>query len=379
MKLTLSRYIFKEVCTIFFVSLLVFIFIIMTTEIIKITELIINQRFHLSQVLIIILSILPRIIIFSLPATCLMCVLLTFLRLSTDNEVIALNASGISLFQMLPSVILFSSVSLIFALFISIYAIPLGNSSYKKVLYRVIESKADVTIKERIFYEPFNDVGFYVNSFYAKERTMKDLFVVDKRGVPITNTIIAKEGKILSNPKSKIVTIYFRDGIVSTVGKGFKTASITVFDSYVLKIDLNEILASMVSQEKEPKEMSISELINHLAESKTDPLKYNRIGIELFEMFSIPIAIFLLGIIGAPLGANVRSRGRSLGIILSLIIFLLYYISLMIVRYICEMGALNPAIGVWLPDLFLLISCLYLLLRVGNDRHITLFEKLSSR
>jgi lipopolysaccharide export system permease protein len=379
LKTILFKYIFKEICAIFLVSLLIFVFIILATEMMKITELVINQGLHLTQVFLIILSLLPRIIIFSLPATCLMCVLLTFLRLSTDNEVVALNASGISLYQLLPPVAVFSSLSLLVSLFISVYAIPLGNSFFQNVRYKVIESTADIPIKERIFHEPIKDIVFYVNSFSTTDRTMKDLFIVDKRGIPITNTIIAKKGKILFDPKRKVATIHFTEGTILTVDKNFKTTSTTIFDAYDLKIDLHDLITTMTSRIKGPKEMTVGELISNLKKPTTDMMKYNRIEIELFEMFSIPLAIFLLGIIGAPLGAHVRSRGRPLGIVLSLFTFLIYYISLMSVRYICELGILKPGIGVWLPDLFLFIICIYILKKTANDRPIILLGRLSSQ
>ena len=377
MKRTLFQYLFKEICTVFLVSLFVFVFVIMAAEMMKIMEMVINQGLQIPQVLVIIISMLPQIINFSLPATCLMCVLLTFLRLSADNEVIALNSSGISLYQMLPSVLVFASLSFIFALFTSIYAIPLGNSSSKNVLYKAVESKTDLDIKERIFHEPFENVVFYVNHFSPKDRTMKDIFVMDKQGVLTNHTIIAKGGKIISNPGQRIITIHFTDVTILNVDKNFKTTRTIETDSYDFTIDLDEIMAKMVSRGKGTKEMSIRELIDHRKKSKKDPLRYNQIGLQLFEMFSIPVAVFFLGIIGAPLGAHVKSRGRPTGIVLSLFIFLVYYISLMCVRYFCEMGALPPVIGVWLPDLFLLISCIYLLRRVANDRTIPFLEKLS--
>ena len=83
-----------------------------------------------------------------------------------------------------------------------------------------------------------------------------------------------------------------------------------------------------------------------------------------------------MGLIGAPLGAHVRARGRSMGIVISLLIFLVYYVCLMSVRYICETGTLPPSLGVWIPDLFLLITCVYLIRRVANDRRIGLLYGL---
>jgi len=340
------------------------------------TDLLVNQRVNPGQILKIILCLFPQAILFSMPAVCLMSVLLAFIRLSADNEIMALNASGISLFQIMAPVIFFSFICYIFASIIAIYWVPWGNSSYRDVIFRIVKSKADVAIKGRIFYEPFDNVVFYVNSFSSKERTMKDLFVVDRQDQQVTATIVAKKGKIIPSNGSDIVTIHFMDGTIFTNEMDFNKARTIKFDTYDLNIDLRDVMSSMVSREKEPKEMYISELIENLKKSRDKSINSNLIRINLFEMFSIPLATFILGLIGAPLGAHVKGRGYTKGIIVSLIIFLAYYISLMGVRYISEIGILAPPIGVWIPVFFLLFICAYLLIQATNYRPLDFLKRL---
>jgi lipopolysaccharide export system permease protein len=95
------------------------------------------------------------------------------------------------------------------------------------------------------------------------------------------------------------------------------------------------------------------------------------------EKFSIPLAVFFMGIIGVPLGAQIRYRGRFLGIVISLMIFLVYYLCLAGVRSISETGVLSPAFGAWLPNLFLFISCIYLLHRAANERSINILDRIT--
>ncbi|MFC1531935.1 LptF/LptG family permease [Thermodesulfobacteriota bacterium] len=377
LRLTLFKYLSREIWSIFFVSLLVFIFIIMATRMMGM-DLLVNQRVSPVHILNIVLCLLPRVIIFSMPAACLMCVLLAFIRISSDNEIIALSSSGISLYQMLAPVIFFSLMSYLIASFIAIYGVPWGNRSYRDVIYRIIKSKANVDIKEKIFYEPFDGMVFYINSFSPRERTMKDLFVVDRQTSLTARTIVAKKGRILSNRDSNIITIHFIDGTIFMIEKDFGTTRSMKFDTFDLNIDLRDIMSRIVSREKEPKEMYIRELIHNLKTSQEKSLK-NLMGIKLFEMFSIPLAIFIMGIIGAPLGAHMRAKGRTKGIVIALFIFFIYYICLMAVRYNCEMSALAPSIGVWLPDLFLLITCVFLLVRASGYRPHRLLKLFPSR
>jgi lipopolysaccharide export system permease protein len=341
----------------------------MATRMIWMTDLLVNQRVSLFQILKIILCLIPQAILFSMPAVCLMGVLLAFIRLSADNEIVALNAAGVSLYQVMAPVILFSLTGYIITSLIAIYGVPWGNRSYRDVIFSIMRSKMDVAIKERVFYEPFEDkIVFYVNSFSSKERTMKDLFVVDSRDQQLTTTIVAKKGKIISNNGSDIVTIRFMDGTIFPSEMDFNKARRTIkFDTYDLNIDLGDVMSSMVSRERTPKEMYMGELIENLKKSQVKD-SGDLIGIKLFEMFSIPLATFILGLIGAPLGAYLKGSGYTRGIILSVIIFLLYYISFMGVRYICETGILSPSIGVWIPVFLLLLICVYLLVQATNYR-----------
>jgi lipopolysaccharide export system permease protein len=374
LRLTLIKYILREIYSFFFVGLLGFIFIIMATRMIWMTDLLVNQRVSLVQILKIILCLVPQAILFSMPAVCLIGVLLAFIRLSADNEIVALNAAGVSLYQIIAPAILFSLTGYIITSLIAIYGVPWGNRSYRDVILGIMRSKMDVAIKERIFYEPFEDkIVFYVNSFSSKDRTMKDLFVVDRRDQSFTATIVAKKGKIISNDGSDIVTIHFMDGTIFANEMDFNKTRTIKFDNYDLNIDLGNVMSSIVSKERAPKEMYIGELIENFVKSQGKEGGY-LIGIKLFEMFSIPLATFILGLIGVPLGAHVKGRGYTRGIILSLIVFLVYYISFMGVRYICETGILSPSIGVWIPILFLFFICIYLFVQATNYRYFSFLK-----
>jgi lipopolysaccharide export system permease protein len=375
MRWTLFKYITRETFSFFTVGLFVFIFIIMSTRLIWMTDLLVNQSVNPGQLMHITLCMLPRVIMFSMPAVCLMSVLLSFIRLSSDNEIIALNASGISLYQIMKPVIFFSIVNYIIASLITIYWEPWGNRSYRDVVFGIVKSRADVAIKEKVFYEPFEDIVFYINGISARDGTMKDIFVVDRRDERVTATIIAEKAKIFQSEESTVLTIRFTEGIIFENESDLRMARYSSFETTDLNIDLKDIMSSMVSREIEPREMYIGELIDNLGKSKGEDIEKSLAELRLFEMFSIPVAVFLLGVIGAPLGAHVRGRGYTRGIVLSLFIFMAYYISITGVRYLCETGVLPPCIGVWIPVFFLLLVYAFLMLQEANYRPLGILSK----
>jgi len=348
-------------------SLFVFIFVVTATQMLPLTEMIVTRGVHVGQVMRMVLYSLPDVIAFSLPAASLMAVVLAFLRLSGDSEIIALKACGVSLYQMLPPAVGLSLIGLLIATLVGIYAIPWGNKSFADLIFQVAESRADLSIKERIFCEPFDDVIFYVNRFSPRERLMKDVFVVDRRDKEVESTIVSKEGQIFARPSEKVIIVHFEKGTIFLVDKDLEGARSIDFNTYDLSIGLKDIVTALASRKKKPKEMSIDELTKNLSKMRRRGTTYKRTKIALWEKFSIPVSVFLMGIIGVPLGVQMRGRGRSGGVGVSLIVFLIYYMCLAGSRNVAESGAISPEICVWIPNVFLLSSCIFLFRRAARE------------
>lgn len=382
MKRTLLKYILKEMWPTYLSTLLIFALIMVSTQAVSVMEWVVERGIHPAYVGQLIFYLLPNIILFALPAASLMAVLIGFLRMSGDNEIIALNACGISLFQVLPSVIILSALSCLIAAGVALGATPWGHRAFRDTVVDIMESRANISVKERVFNEPFDDVIFYVNSLSSREGVMKDVFVVDKRDSSMTNTIVAKEAMILYKKESRMVTIEFKEGTVFAVDTDMDAGRTMQFRYYDLNLSLNDFFASMEAEERTPKELYVPELLEKIRHTPPEGTRYYELVIKLLEGITIPVAVFFMGLIGAPLGAQIRSRGRSLGIGLGLGVFLVYYLCLMGAKSICEQGGVPPSLGMWLPNLFLAGCCVLLLraARTGEYANVDQWlESLSER
>ncbi|MBW1999140.1 MAG: LPS export ABC transporter permease LptF [Deltaproteobacteria bacterium] len=379
MKKTLNKYILNEIWPTFLTCLLVFVFIVLAARMMNIIEWVLNRGVDPVLLLKMIIYLMPRVLLFALPAASLMAVFLAFLRLSGDNEILALKSSGISLYQMLPPVLIVSLLIFSMAMLISLFGAPWGNRSFKDLVFKIAQSKADLGLKERVFCEPFDNITFYINSLSSRDGVMKNIFLVDRREKSATNTIVAREGRILLHPRARIITIQFKEGTIFSVGKRFEAVRTIGFDTYNINIGLDDIMPSISSRERSPKEMTLGELMDGVKKRISDETGHNEMVIALMEKFSIPLAVFFMGIIGVPLGAQIQARGRFLGISISLLVFFLYYISLAGVRSIGETGVLPPHVGPWLPVIFLSFACGYLFYRAANERPLPLLERIIFR
>jgi len=106
----INRYIFKELITPFVINLFFLTFIFLMTKILDITNLIVNYKVSLWAIVLMLMYSMPFFMGFVIPMSVMMAVLLTFLRLSSDNEIMALKAGGCHIYRLLPPVFLFAFI-----------------------------------------------------------------------------------------------------------------------------------------------------------------------------------------------------------------------------------------------------------------------------
>ena len=366
-KKIINIYILREMLPNFTTSLIVFTFLILAGRILKLTEWMVNHAVALSQVLLITVYTLPYVLFFTLPMATLLASLIAFSRLTEDNEIIALRSSGVSPFQILPPVVAFSIVSYLFASLVAIYLFPMGNHAMAKLLFEVARVNTSIGIKQGVFNDSIPNVVLYADHISAHDQTMEGVFIFDERDPSLSNTIIARRGRISSNPEQMSINLHLTDGSSYMVSKDFDSSRRLGFKSYDLNIELEEIMHKFSSRMKGEKEMSIPELRRRLRQTKNGTVKHNILTIELQRKFSIPLACFLLGLIGVPLGLMMRARGRSWGIALSIAIFMVYYILLSAADSLGETGRMSPALAVWIPNMVLAVATFILLWQTRRD------------
>jgi len=131
-------------------------------------------------------------------------------------------------------------------------------------------------------------------------------------------------------------------------------------------------MAAVGGRKKKPYELSFGELRKRIQSLPKGDKTWNEAMRELQEKGAVPLAVLLMGLLGLPLGAQIRPRGRSAGIWVSLVIFALYYMCLAASRSLVSSGTLNPQVGVWFPDLLLAFAFVLLLRAALRERPIPL-------
>lgn len=370
----INKYLLKEMMLPFFINLVFFTFVFLMTKILDITNLIVNYKISMFSVLLILLYSIPRFLSFVIPMSVMMAVLLTFIRLSNDKELVALKAGGISIYGLLPPVLVFCIIGVVLSCLITVYGMPWGTVSMKELTFQVAASHADAGLKERTFNDSFKDVMLYINKIDLKKKILKDVFIEDKRSQNIVSTVMAPKGRMFAEPDKLVFHLKLYQGTINQVNLENRSAHSINFDSYDVNLDVKKTLTASKDGPKDEDEMSFGDLKAYLKSFSQQNEQYYTALIELHKKFSIPFACFALGILAVPLGIQSESAKRSTGLGLGMVFFLIYYIMLSAGSVFGETGVYPPMVGMWVPNIVLGGLGLFLLIRTANDRSVKIMS-----
>ncbi|MBM4346916.1 MAG: LPS export ABC transporter permease LptF [Deltaproteobacteria bacterium] len=366
MKKTTYLYILKEIFPIFFIGLMTFTVILLMDKILKLIELIVTRGVHASQIVMLLLFISPSFLIFTIPMAFLLATLLSFGRLSGDSEITAFKASGMSLYQLYLPVLLFSILTYLSTTFLVIYGLPWGNRGFKATLYMMAQSKADIEIKERVFNDIFDGFVLYVDKVPLQGKKMEGILIHDERDKEKINTIFAREGFLVNNPKSQEVVLRLLNGDIHRFEPRTHIYQKMQFDTFDLKLELAKTLSALGKKLKEH-EMSIDDIKEKMEKRKASGEDVTPQEVELHKRYAIPFSCLVFGLLGVPLGIQPRRSGRSYGFVISLLLLLAYYISLTASEILAIRKTIPPLLSGWAPNILFGVFGIYLLVKASKE------------
>jgi len=368
MSWTLHRYILREIIIPFVLALGVLTLMLFAGGLLRLVEFLAARGVSCGDVLLLLVYRLPYVLVFTIPMALLLAVLVAYLRLGNDSELVALKAAGVSLYQTLPAPLLAALVAFAFTLGLSLYAKPAGSLGYKKLLYDVARERVDLAFEEQAFSSSLGDLVVYVNHMPAPGK-LQDVFIYDERDPKLPNSVLAESGEVLSDPDRGSVLLRLYNGTVFRVSPDYAVAEAIRFNSYDMGLDLQKLVGPYHSYDKGVAEMGLGELRSEIG-ATTDAARRHRLEMELQRRFALPAACLALGLVAVPLGARSRLE-RGWGVAFGLGVFLLYYLLLTAAWSASEAGTL-PAWSVWLPNIAVGALGLILLPYANGSRLLTL-------
>lgn len=345
--------------TLFVVCLASLLSLVLLGRILQLRELIMTLGLDFSDVLLLFIYLSPFFMLLIIPVACMLAVFLTFLRMSSDNELLALKSGGVSIYKLLPATTLFCLLCALLTLFTSLYGLSWGMGHFRDTIVDYAKTKTQLMLQPGVFNQEFPGLMVYARTVDMHHGLLENIIVEDRSRASAVATILAPVGVVKTVPRRGQIIIALQDGrIYQQEGERISVLS---FDSYQVRLDLTSVLEDYDVDEQKPKEMSWQRLrsIHDTPEDRAehDANYYRKVRVELHKRWVFPSACLVLGLFALPLACAFEGLRRQLGFFLALGFFLFYYTLLSLGLSLGETGALPPAVGLWLPNgLFLLLA-----------------------
>jgi len=361
----LSRYIFKELFGTFFVALLVFSSVALMAKIVTLVDLVINKGLEPGQMLLLVVYVLPSLLVYTVPMSVVLAVLISLGRLSTDSEIIALKASGISLYQMMPPFVLLCLIGFTLTAMCSISLEPLGKRALRKNVKDVGAQHLAAGLTGGVFNDAIKDMIIYVQEFDHNTLQVKNIMISDRRNPAQPVVIVAEHGIILSDQNNLRLLFKLYNGSIhrSNTKQNYEYA---IFKTYQMRLPLPG--AEKDDKPTKQKELSLPKLYSQMTAHKNQGSIYRRDMTEINRRFALPFSCLIFGLLGLSLGVYLRRGGRASGFILSLGIVLLYYVMFNLGEEIAKGGGVPPAVGMWMPNALMGSLAIYLFYKTVKEK-----------
>jgi len=354
------RYVLGEMIPTFFVGVIVFVFILLMFQILRLTEFVLIHGVKLTVVLQMMAYMSASFLPILFPMSLLFTVLLTYSRLSADSEIVAFRSVGLSMISIiLPAFILAILVGIL-SLQTSFHIAPWGNRQFEVLFTHTGSMKPGVAIKEGTFSDGFFDLVVYANKVDSNTGKLGQVFIYDERKQPPL-TVIAKEGLISVDPDhpGHSAQLQLLNGSVHSISAGTHTK--IDFSKYT--VFLSDPITEQFSN-KSPQSMTVDELKSKISEPNIKSEDRLELETEFHRRTAISFACLLFALIGVGLGTTTNRRNaKGGGAVICIGLIVAYWIIYVTCEGAARQGQIIPVVAMWIPNLIFSVAAVFSLKR----------------
>lgn len=211
----LHRYILTSLARPFLIGFGFITFLLTMETWLDLLDMLLGRGVGIAAVSQLFLLALGWMVALSVPCGVLVAVLMTYGRMSQDNEVTALRASGVHLYRVIaPSLV--AAVILAAALTgFNNYILPETNYMYASLLREIGRKNPTIQIREGVINDAFRGHAIRINQLDDRTGAMADILILDSSTDPkAPRTILARRGTLAFRPELGLLVLDLEDGTV---------------------------------------------------------------------------------------------------------------------------------------------------------------------
>jgi len=361
----LDEYVIREFLTMFFLVLAGFVLLMLVFTFFELVGDILRNHIPLATVGDYLVNLTPSMLYQIAPLAVLIAVLVTFGVLNRNSEIIAMKATGISLYRLVVPVVSISAILAVCLFLFDDFYLPQANRR-QEALRSTIKGRPPQTFlhpeQKWIFGQPHpGEPGriFYYQFFDPDRNEFANLsiFEFNPSTFSLTGRIFA--ARVFWNPDSGSWVFEHGwerefDGALQTRYQSFKSTAFA---------EIHEEPTYFKKESLQSQEMNFGQLDHYISDLRQSGFDTMRLRVALWHKLAYPLISIVMAVLAIPFALSMGRRGSITGVAVAIVVALAYWV---IDGWFGAMGSVNylpAALAAWTPDVLFGLTGGYLLLR----------------
>ena len=401
----LQRYALKQFIPPFFLAIFVLIFVLLMDRLFLLADLLVRKGVPIANVTEIMVLSLPFVASICTPLGSLIAGVVSFGRMAQDNEVRVIRAAGLPLLSIFAPVALSCLALMGVMVFFNGWVVPEAQHRVRNLMTDVARKKPALRVREGVFMDDFPGYMIYIGTIDERKSHVRNIAIFEARQNQRTpGFITAPEGDITYTPDDRYMVLTLDDGEMHEMADSTSYRHL-LFKRHVINVPMDDELVRRDREYRSDEEMVLPALFGQMRElgkeaatihadlraadskaansdaekmrrdeiatkAKYKKLELYRFHVEVQKRLSVAFSAFFFVLFGAPVGLLLRRGGIGTGFIVGLGFFALYYVLLLAGQNLADAGRVTPFLGMWLPNLILVVPVLELFSRAFFERSL---------
>lgn len=321
--------------------------------------------------------IMPYVAVFALPIGLLTAVLLVLGRMSSQHEVTAMRAAGLSLGYIARPIWLVAAAAVLGALALNFYIMPKTRTEYRLTLVEAVRQNPLNFIVPKTFVREFPSFVVYVGERSGSE--LRDFWLwqldAEKR---VTSMAHARSGRVDFREADNRLILTLREVSAETRDRErpedfSRPQPVGNSDSMTVELKLDGVFKQMKLNEKIGW-LTLDQLLARKAAlvakgeeaTRAERREISRVDVALSSKAAASFAVLAFALVAVPLGIKVSRKETSANLGIAVALVLGYYFLNALTGLVENRPELRPELWVWVPPLVYVVAGVCLFRRVDR-------------
>ena len=266
--------------------------IVWLTQALRFVEFIVNQGVSITLFLHLTLLLVPSLLIMIFPPALFASVLFTYNKLTTDSELIVMQAMGLSRWRLARPALIVASVVTLMTYSIAMYLQPTSYKQFKDMQTVLRDSYVSLLVQEGVFSNPVEGLTVFIRERDSSNK-LYGILVHDNRQPNKSVTLMAESGRLVESPQGP--SFLLENGNRQEMNNG--RLSLLNFEKYTL--DISFYTNSITKRKSDVQELFLPELLGFTDEvslNETEIMKRRAEGHQriVWPIYNISLTLLAL-------------------------------------------------------------------------------------